>query len=148
MVQNLMECEAQDILLNKYTKKPYLLLKKETVLVNRITIYDITSCEERKYEIDSPNQIIVDRSMDLIQPEFYFNKSATQSEFRKIDKDFAEEYLLTQIQLDTIIGLLQQLQALPLDIFVERATPEQGTKTTQNTPTELITESGLSKKLI
>ena len=47
-----------------------------------------------------------------------------------------------------MFGLLQQLQALPLDIFVERATPEQGTKTTQNTPPELITESGLSKKLI
>lgn len=145
MVQDLMECEVQDILLNTFTKKPYLVLKRETKTVNRVTLFDIANQKEIQYQIDAPNQLVVDRSMQLILPEFYFNKNNTQSEFKKIERDFAEQYLLTQQQLDTIIGLLQQLNALPRDIFVERKSPEAGTKTTENTATKLITETGHSK---
>ncbi|MBE3114298.1 MAG: hypothetical protein IMZ59_02130 [Actinobacteria bacterium] len=130
-MQDLMDAEVQDILLNTITKKPYLLLRKQQVLVNKITLFDIVNQKEIQYEINAPNQIVVDRSMNLIQPEFYFNLGSTKSEFRKIDRSFAEEYLLTQQQLDAVLGLIQQLESLPGDIFVERKNPEKGTLTSQ-----------------
>jgi len=130
-MQDLMECKVQDILLNKFTKKPYLLLRKEQVLMNKIVLYDITSREELSFEIESPNGIILSRDMKIIEPRLYLNRSTDISEFNKIEKDFAEEYLITSQQLDTITGLIQQLRNLPEDKFIERKVPEKGTLTTQ-----------------
>ena len=143
-----MEAKPTDILLNKFTKKPYLLIKKEQVLMNKITLYDITSREELRFEIESPNGIILSRDMKIIEPRLYLNRSTDISEFNRIEKDFAEEYLITTTQLDTINGLIQQLNHLSQDIFTERKSTEKGTKTTENTATELIHETGHSKRII
>jgi hypothetical protein len=122
-----------------------MVVKAEEVKIKRVIIYDISDGSELKFEIDTPNTIKLTSDMQIITPEFLMDRSRNQQDFDKLDKDLVEKYLINQQQYDMLMSRIRLLDSPNIyPTFFEQSKVD-GAKTTENTATELIQETGHSK---
>lgn len=131
-MQDLTQYQKGQILQNPSNKDVLLVISSEQITINRTTLFNPKTGNETTYESSKERPITLGTDYQLIKPGFAIDRVAI--DFREIDLDTIERFILSEKDLQILKSKLAQINAGNLYPTFYESDAEKGVKTTANNP--------------